>query len=179
MKRYLDHLAIADPEAAQRLQHHLGEIHFQPALFPMEKAVQEIIEALCVEISFGRTLADGIGRMLVRSTPENLDRLRALITWAHTNDLEFHITEASVWLKQGCTEPELEKQAETYRNIVRVLLEQRAGGVVSWNTWHISDFRTWHGEWHPALFDRLYNPKPAYYAIQDELEHPPEAGGPL
>ena len=65
MKRYLDYLAIADPEAAQRLQHHLGEIHFQPALFPMEKAVQEIIEALCVEISFGRTLADGIGRMLV------------------------------------------------------------------------------------------------------------------
>ena len=74
MKRHLDHLATADPEAAQRIRHHLGGIHFQPDHFPIEKAVQEVIEALCVEISFGRTLADGIGQMLVKSSPENLNR---------------------------------------------------------------------------------------------------------
>lgn len=106
-------------------------------------------------------------------TPENLDLLRALIDWAHANDLEFHITEASVWLKNGNFPAEREKQAATYRNIVRVLLEKRSSGIVAWNTWHISDALTWHWEWFPAIFDWQFEAKPAYYAIQEELENPP------
>jgi len=106
-------------------------------------------------------------------TPENLDRLRALIDWAHANDLEFHVTEASVWMKNGNTAEEREKQAATYANILSVLLEKRASGVVAWNTWHIADVRTWHPEWFPALFDAFYRAKPAYYALQEVLENPP------
>jgi len=106
-------------------------------------------------------------------TPENLDKLRALIDWAHANDLEFHVTEASVWLKNGNTPEEREKQAVTYANILSVLLEKRAAGIVAWNTWHIAGLGTWHWEWFPALFDGLYKAKPAYYAIQEVLENPP------
>lgn len=106
-------------------------------------------------------------------TPENLDMLRALIDWAHANDLEFHVTEASVWLKNGNTPEEREKQAATYASILGVLLEKRATGVVAWNTWHIADVRTWHAEWFPALFDATYRAKPAYHAVQEVLEDPP------
>jgi endo-1,4-beta-xylanase len=51
-----------------------------------------------------------------------LNALRNLIDWAHSNDLEFHVTEASVWL-DGNTQEDFEEQAVTYRAIVDVLLE--------------------------------------------------------
>ncbi|MCP4748546.1 MAG: endo-1,4-beta-xylanase [Desulfobacteraceae bacterium] len=104
---------------------------------------------------------------------ENIDSLRDLIDWAHSNDLEFHITEASVWLKQGNSETYLEQQANTYRAILDVLLEKRSAGKVGWNTWHIYDGSGWHTDWYPSLFDAGYAAKPAYYAIQDALENAP------
>ena len=106
-------------------------------------------------------------------TPEGLAAFQRLIDWAQENDLEFHITEASVWLKQGYFNPDYMQQAATYAGILEALLEKRDGGVVGWNTWHIADDAyTWHSEWLPALFDACYRPKPAYYAIQRVLEDP-------
>ncbi len=105
------------------------------------------------------------------ATAENLNKLRTLIDSAHNNNLEFHITEASVWLKDGCSQTYLEEQAATYKAILKVLLEKRSSGKVGWNTWHIDDGHGWHREWYPSLFDTDYNPKPAYYAIQDALEN--------
>lgn len=104
------------------------------------------------------------------ATPANLDKLGALIDWAHANDLEFHVTEASVWIKDGVTPQALALQAETYSAIVRVLLEKSAGGKVGWNTWHIDDPHSWHRQWHGGLFDGTYAAKPAYNAIQEALE---------
>ncbi len=105
------------------------------------------------------------------ATPENLNKLRDLIDWAHSNNLEFHITEASVWLKDGVTEETLEEQAATYRAIIEVLLEKHSTGKVGWNTWHIDDGNGWHIEWYPSLFDSNYVAKPTYYAIQQTLEN--------
>ena len=104
------------------------------------------------------------------ATSENLAKLRDLIDWAHQNRLEFHVTEASVWLKQGVTAQTLALQAETYSAIVRVLLEKRGSGKVGWNTWHIDDPHGWKRQWHGGLFDDTYTAKPAYYAIQKLLE---------
>ena len=98
-----------------------------------------------------------------------LQNLRDLITWAHNNNLEFHITEASVWMKEGYTDAQLELQADTYRAVLRTLLENRSEGVVGWNTWHVSDVYGWHTEWYPSLFDSNYRPKPAYQAVREEL----------
>ncbi|MDH3649210.1 MAG: endo-1,4-beta-xylanase [Saprospiraceae bacterium] len=100
----------------------------------------------------------------------NLQELRDLIDWAHSNELEFHVTEASVWLREGKTGTSLEQQARTYRAIVEVLLEKRSSGRVGWNTWHIDDGHGWHTERFPSIFDENYVAKPAYYSIQELLE---------
>jgi len=96
--------------------------------------------------------------------------LRALIDWAHANGLEFHVTEASVWIKDGVTPESLALQAQTYSAIVAVLLEKSASGNVAWNTWHIDDPHSWNRQWHGGLFNKNYAPKPAYHAIQKALE---------
>lgn len=105
------------------------------------------------------------------ATTENMNGLRNMIDWAHSNDLEFHITEASVWLKNGNSQTYLEEQAATYKAILEVLLEKRSTGKVGWNIWHIDDGHGWHTEWYPSLFDDNYVAKPAYYAIQEVLEN--------
>ena len=104
------------------------------------------------------------------ATSSRLDQLGDLIDWAHANDLEFHITEASVELRNGLSEEILEQQAQTYSAILNVLLEKRTSGNVGWNTWYIDDGHGWQIEFYPALFDTSYSAKPAYYAIQKALE---------
>jgi len=99
-----------------------------------------------------------------------LNDLRNLIDWAHSNDLEFHVTEASVWIKTEDPEEGYDAQGVTYRSILDVLLEKRAGGKVGWNLWNIDDRRGWNPQWHGSLFDYYYEAKPAYYAIQAALE---------
>ncbi len=103
-----------------------------------------------------------------------LNALRNLIDWAHSNNLEFHVTEASVWL-DGPSEENFEEQAVTYRAILDVLLGKRFTGKVGWNTWNIDDNYGWYTEHqppnlYPSLFDSNYAAKPAYYAVQAALE---------
>ena len=105
------------------------------------------------------------------ATPTKLNRLRRLIDWAHSNNLEFHITEASVYLKNGLSQEALEQQATTYRAIIEVLLEKRFSGKVGWNIWDMDDGHCNNKEWYPSLFDANYEAKPAYYAIQTALEN--------
>jgi len=121
---------------------------------------------------------DGIGWQahveLGWESESRLNHLRDLIDWAHSNDLEFHVTEASVWVDVDPTQENLEKQGDTYRSILDVLLEKRFTGKVGWNTWHIDDGHGWRIDEYPSLFDEDYEAKPAYYAIQAALED--EAG---
>ncbi len=98
-----------------------------------------------------------------------LNSLKDLIDWAHSNALEFHVTEASVWL-DGDSQEDFEEQAVTYRAILDVLLEKRFTGKVGWNTWHIDDGHGWRIDEYPSLFDDNYVAKPAYYALQVALE---------
>lgn len=107
------------------------------------------------------------------STTANLDRLRDLIDWAHENELEFHVTEASVWINGAHTASAFQTQATTYGKIVEVLLEKRVNGKVGWNTWHIDDGHGWNIDLAPSLFDEAYEAKPAYYAVQEVLENFP------
>jgi len=143
--------------------------HEEPAAVNSWRLIKETIHYLRAR----NLRVDGIGwQAHVDSgweTPERLARLKDLITWAHANSLEFHVTEASVWLKKGRSETQLKGQADTYRAILRALLENRQGGVVAWNTWHVSDAVGWHTEWHPSLFDADCRAKPAYYGIHEEL----------
>lgn len=134
----------------------------------------ELIKETIIYLKNNGLRVDGIGWQAHVddgwSTTENLNGLRNMIDWAHNNDLEFHITEASVWLKDDNSQSALEEQAATYRAIIEVLLEKRTTGKVAWNTWHIDDGHGWHTELYPSLFDANYSAKPAYYAIQEALE---------
>jgi endo-1,4-beta-xylanase len=117
---------------------------------------------------------DGIGwqahvEVGVELNNDNIQKFEELINWAHSNNLEFHITEASVWLKDGHSESQLNAQADTYSTILRILLENRLNGIIAWNTWHVSDAHGWHTEWYPSLFDKNYEPKPAYFSVRDVL----------
>jgi len=104
------------------------------------------------------------------ATEDNLNLLRDLIDWTHQNAMEFHITEASSFIKDKVTDQELMLQAETYSKIFAVLLEKSKNGTVGWNTWHLTDAYTYRSDYSPSLFDENFKPKPAYYAIQNKLE---------
>ncbi|BBO69133.1 hypothetical protein DSCA_30630 [Desulfosarcina alkanivorans] len=81
-RRPLDDLAIADPQAAERMGRHLVDAEPEMVAGPLVRVVDEVIDALAVEVSFGRHLAEGMGRMLAKGTPADLDRYRSLVNAA-------------------------------------------------------------------------------------------------
>jgi hypothetical protein len=52
------------------------------------------------------------------------------IDWAHSNRLEFHVTENTVWV--NVDNPANEAQGATFAAIVRTLIEHHDKGVVTW-----------------------------------------------
>jgi hypothetical protein len=81
-RQLLNDLAIADPEAAEQMRRHLTNSKPEAYIYPLAGVVDEVIEALSIEISFGRKLADGMGRMLAGGSPADLDRYRSLVNTA-------------------------------------------------------------------------------------------------
>ncbi|MGA6926475.1 MAG: hypothetical protein WBY88_12380, partial [Desulfosarcina sp.] len=70
----IDHLAVADPQAAQRMSAHLTGIDPSTVVPCLDRRVDDVIEALAVEVSHGRDLAEGIGRMLAEGLSTDLER---------------------------------------------------------------------------------------------------------
>lgn len=79
------------------------------------------------------------GRDVEWETPEvSIKALKDLISWAHTNQLEFHVTECNIHVPVN--EPGTEQEhIDTYMNIFNTILEMRHTGVVSFNLWNIKD----------------------------------------
>jgi len=84
VRRLMDHLAIADPQAAKRMNGHLAGSESSVRVLHLGRVVEEVIDALAVEITFGRDLADGMGRILAGGTPADLDRYRGMVNTAVT-----------------------------------------------------------------------------------------------
>ena len=101
--------------------------------------------------------------------PGNVEAFRELIRWAHNNKLSFHVTENNVWLKGD--KKDYQAQAVTFGVIMKILLEERHGGEVTWNVWNLSDADQWSKtkHWDGCLFYEDFDAKPAYYAIQKAL----------
>ena len=100
--------------------------------------------------------------------PGNLDYLAEIIQWCHANDLEFHITEFNVWLRDG-NEGKVNGQADTFRAITKVVLDNSNTGTVGVNFWHIRGKDTANKDRDGCLWSDDYSPKPAYYKIRDLL----------
>lgn len=79
VEHHLARLAIADPIAAQQLEIHLTGIPLCGDAHQLARVVDEVIEALALEISFGRKLAAGMGRVLAAGDREDLKSYRRLI----------------------------------------------------------------------------------------------------
>jgi endo-1,4-beta-xylanase len=91
----------------------------------------------------------------------NLARFAAL-------GLKLHFTEVDVSVPQPSTTAQLETQAENYRIIFDVCLQNLACQMVV--TWGVTDGDSWisraSSEWgEPLLFDNSYRPKAAYWSI--------------
>jgi GH35 family endo-1,4-beta-xylanase len=143
------------------------------------KAWKKIIE-LVTYLRQAGCRVDGIGWQAhidvgFEKDPVNMLNLAGLIDWCHSNKLEFHVTENNVWLKGK--RKDYQAQADTFAAIVKVLLEKRTTGVVTWNVWNLSDGDAFNqvADKDGSIFHRDFKPKPAYYAIQRLLENPPAA----
>ena len=139
----------------------------------MEQVMWRKIAATVVYLRKAGLRVDGIGWQAhvdvgFEKDQDNMKNLHAMITWAHRNDLEFHITEKNVWLK-GDQAGNYQAQADTFRAIFAALLQHGDEGVVTWNAWMIRDNETPSPDFEACLFDPKGNPKPAYFAIQELL----------
>jgi endo-1,4-beta-xylanase len=121
---------------------------------------------------------DGVGLQLhipklevdVAALSANIARLTAL-------GLQVHITELDVSLPIDSTglprEDDLSRQADVYRAVVRACLNNP--GCMAIQTWGFTDKYSWIGSHshgsrgHALLFDRSYQPKPAYRGVLEEL----------
>ncbi len=68
----IDHLALADPQAAKQIARHLSAVDPSAYAPYLGRVVDQIIEALAMETGFGRTLADSVGRLLANAGTDAL-----------------------------------------------------------------------------------------------------------
>jgi GH35 family endo-1,4-beta-xylanase len=139
----------------------------------MEQAMWRKVAATVVYLRKAGLRVDGIGWQAhvdagFEKETDNIKNLHAMISWAHRNDLEFHVTENTVWLK-GDMAGNYEAQAATYQAILQTLVEHSDTGIVTWNAWQIRDTETQNPDREGCLFDAQGNAKPAYFAIQKQL----------
>jgi endo-1,4-beta-xylanase len=124
--------------------------------------------------AMGRPI-DGFGwQMHIGENWNDPDGLRSKIREAEALGIGFYITELDI----TCDGPEdYDKQANVYQTILDVCLSEPA--CKAFQMWGFTDKYTWRGTSnHPLIFDENYDPKPAYYAIQDRLDDPPATATP-
>jgi len=99
--------------------------------------------------------------------------------------LQIHITEMDVRVAKadGSLQDQLAGQADAYRSILSVCLDQKQKACTAFIVWGFTDNYSWiynneefddepWPDWpleQPLIFDREYDPKPAHYALWDEL----------
>ena len=67
-------------------------------------------------------------------------------------------------ITDGATEAQ---QAEVYKRIMDICLDQaRCEGF---QIWGFADMYSWRREYNPLILDEAYQPKPAYWALQQRL----------
>ncbi|TRX53936.1 endo-1,4-beta-xylanase [Thalassomonas sp. M1454] len=139
-----------------------------------------LMKELVIYLRYRGLRIDGIGwqahmrNEYVEFADRNHQRLKTLdelVKWAHSNNLEFHVTETNIHLKN---EVPYEEQlvADAFTNILEVLLNNRDTGVVGWSVWTIADVPHFKdktiktlGIWSDDLV-----PHKAYYQVQKLLE---------
>ncbi|WP_195420639.1 MULTISPECIES: endo-1,4-beta-xylanase [Bacteroidaceae] len=103
----------------------------------------------------------------------NVKRLDDFITWCHTNNFEFHITEMNVWtevkIKGKPVSFTEEEQAETFAAVIETVLKHYKQGKVGVNFWNVRDEDTANPTWKGCIWRNDGTPRPAYNRIKEVL----------
>ncbi len=111
---------------------------------------------------------DGIGFQMHLSTSfDQFTELEANFTQVAERDLDIYITELDVSLADGAS---LAKQAMVYERLASLCLAQPRCKAIQ--TWGLTDQYSFKSIFDPLLFDRDYQAKPAYTAVQGVLADP-------
>ena len=109
---------------------------------------------------------DGIGfQMHLFTSYDQFDALRQNFAAVADKGLDIYITELDVSLDGDDSQ---EDQASAYRQIMEICLEQPNCKAVQ--TWGLTDQYSFRTIYDPLLFDRSYQAKPAYFAVQEALQ---------
>jgi endo-1,4-beta-xylanase len=125
---------------------------------------------------------DGIGmqyHVKVADQPKKSDMVNTMRRFGELG-LSVYITELDVNLldTKGTQEEKYQAQAKVYRDVVEAALE--SGVCKSITIWGISDQYSWliQPEWQHIgggeallLYDNAYQPKPAFYSVQEALKN--------
>jgi len=111
---------------------------------------------------------DGIGFQMHLFTSFNqFSELEANFDAIAQRDLDIYITELDVSLVEGTS---LVQQASVYEAVVQACLAQPRCKAIQ--TWGLTDQYSFRSIFDPLLFDRDYQAKPAYTAVQGVLADP-------
>jgi len=109
---------------------------------------------------------DGVGFQLhVFSSFDQFNEVRENFQKVADRGLDIYITEFDVALNEGDS---LAVQAQVYEAIVAICLEQPRCKAIQ--TWGFTDQYSFREIYQPLMFDKNYQPKPAYQAIQNALQ---------
>lgn len=103
---------------------------------------------------------------------DEITRFDRLIKWAHQHNLEFHVTENNIHVKNN--KPyQAEIVAKAFANIAQTVINNHKTGVVSWSLWTLADAPHFN---NPnittlGLWDKNFKAKQAYYEVQKVLEN--------
>lgn len=158
-------------EISNRLAPNIKQIINQHGNF--EEVVWERMKELVKYLRDKGRRVDGIGWQAHIDTgweksEGNVKRLDDFITWCHANNLEFHITEMNVWIKDMKTTTEAQ-QAETFATVIETVLKHYKQGKVGVNFWNVRDEDTANPTWNGCIWRNDGTPRPAYDRIKEVL----------
>ncbi len=143
----------------------------------MQKEMWDKVKRTILYLKSKGLKVDGVGWQghlkLGRSTYDFVDdfegqikELSNLIDWAHSNDLEFHITELDYFIKEDENmDKELDKQYKIYKRIIDLLNKKAENGVVALNFWDLGvRYKNQKGFFY-SIYDKELKPTAIYELI--------------
>ena len=105
-----------------------------------------------------------------QNTDQALKDLSELIDWAHSNNLDFHVTELDYKLTdQSNLAVEQQEQAQLYQKIINVLQSKVNTGVVTLNLWDLGQRLKKPNIYFQSIYDANFKPTPAYTVIKNAI----------
>ncbi len=121
--------------------------------------------ALMQSLKDAGTPVDGVGfQMHLDADFDRFAEVAETFQQVANLDLDIYISELDVSIRAGQNEAQ---QARVYEQVLSLCLNQPR--CKAYQIWGFTDMYSWRREYNPLIFDRRYQPKPAYRALQRRL----------